>query len=309
MSKYSHTLLCLSGPTAVGKSDIAMEIARRLGSDIISADSMQIYRGMDIGTAKPTKLDQGIIKHHMIDIINCDEEYSSYMYKEAVDGIIAQHEESQQPSLIVGGTAFYLDSLLYKLDFEVNGQTIELRDRLLHEYTERGAQYLHDKLHNLDPQSAERIHPNNVKRVIRAIEVASMGGSLSNARDKCSRYNHVLFALSMNRPLLYERINNRVDTMVKQGLIEEVQNVYADYHDRRLQALQGIGYKEIIQYLEGEITLSDSVDLIKRHSRNYAKRQLTFLKRLNPIWLDVTSTQSNVIDTILDEYYMKSSYV
>ncbi len=297
------SLLCITGPTAVGKSAIAIEIAKILGTDIISADSMQIYRGMNIGTAKPTIDEQKIVKHHLIDIVNPNESFSSFLFKKNVEKIICNYDENKIP-LIVGGTGFYFDTLLYPLDFEVDSATLEYREELKNFVLNNGKDELYRKLTEVDPITAQDIHPNNVKRVIRALEIAKQGVKKSNYERKSRpNYPNIIFSLNKSREKLYYDIDKRVDKMLEIGLLGEVEKLYEEYHNKEYQSLQGIGYKELIEYIDGNLTLQEAVDTIKKNSRNYAKRQITFIKRLDTINIDVDEiNRKQIIDKILMEY-------
>lgn len=297
-----RTILCLTGPTAVGKSQLALQVASKLRCRIISADSMQIYKGFDVGTAKPSTEEQMKIKHEMIDVVEPTESYSSFNYKQAVSGIISDMNDNEVP-FVVGGTAFYIDSLLYKLDFDYTQESEQLRIELWKYYDEHGVDALHELLLNEDRVSAEKIHKNNVKRVIRALEIARSGKRRydnSNGREK--EHEYVLFALNMPRNELYERINQRVDGMMNCGLLDEVSRLYLSYHDKSLQCMQAIGYKELIEYIDGNISLQDAIELIKKNSRNYAKRQITYLKRMNPVWLDAKGDIDDLTCEIIEKY-------
>lgn len=283
-------ILILTGPTAVGKSDLALVIAEQLRTPIISADSMQIYKSMNIGTAKPSIDEQARVKHLLIDIVEPNAAFSGYLYKEAAEEAIRGLNVGQVPFL-VGGTAFYIESLLFPLDYRADANTQELRDRLWTFYEINGVDALFQMLEEKDEAASKAIEKNNVKRVIRALEIMlSSGVKLSErTRSREPRYNNLIFAVNLEREALYRRINQRVDKMLAGGLVDEVESIYAKYKNRSLQSLQAIGYKEIIAYLEGEISLEKAKEDIKQHSRNYAKRQLTFIKRLKPIWLDAQS--------------------
>ena len=229
-------LLCLTGPTASGKSAVALQLARNLSLDIISSDSMQIYKYMDIGTAKPRIEEQELVKHHMIDIVEPNESYSGFDYKQGVNSII---ESSKRDTfLLAGGTGFYIESVLYPLDFSADDNTKSIRAEMKQLYDKFGRDALYEKLVELDPKSAENIHPNNIVRVIRAIEIALSGEKKSErTRTRESEFEYAVFSLAMERNVLYDRINRRVDEMVKEGLIEEVEFVYKKYSSRNLQSL------------------------------------------------------------------------
>lgn len=294
-------ILCLTGPTAVGKSKLALQIAKLLNTRLISADSMQIYKGLDVGTAKPSIAEQKSVKHEMIDILLPNQSYSSFLYKQDVNKIL--DTMTDEIPFVVGGTAFYIDSVLYKLDYNYNQDSEKTREELWAYYNKHGADSLHKLLEDIDSASSERIHKNNVKRVIRALEIAKNGQIMSEGygnREK--EHDFVLFALNLPREKLYERIEQRVDEMIRDGLIDEVRTVYDKYKDKNLQSMQAIGYKEVITYLDGGATLNETIELIKKNSRNYAKRQITYLKRMNPIWLDAEVDIDSLCAEITENY-------
>ncbi|HPG91974.1 MAG TPA: tRNA (adenosine(37)-N6)-dimethylallyltransferase MiaA [Clostridia bacterium] len=290
-------LICIAGPTAVGKSDIALQLAKKLNRCIVSADSFAIYKGMDIGTAKPSKTEQAEAKHFMIDVVEPCEEYNAFLYSKAVDEVL----KTNPNAIAVGGTGLYFESLLYGLDFPNSDDTQKLRSELWDFCDKFGKEALHKKLAEINPERAEKIHPNNVKSVIRALEILDKKDFTTKKERKPVR-DYVLFAMNCDRNLLYERINTRVDKMFELGLVEEVELLSKKY-DSRCQAFQAIGYKETLEYLKGEFSLSDIKEQIKRHTRNYAKRQITFIKRLNPIWIDANKGKDDIIAEI--ESYLR----
>lgn len=278
-------VVAVVGPTASGKTDLALELARLFDGEIVSCDSMQIYRGMDIGTAKPTKAEMSLIKHHMIDIAEPSEPFSAADYaplaKEAVLDIISR---GKLP-IFCGGTGLYLDSVLYANEYADTETDPEVRKALFDEANEKGATALWERLLSVDPKSAEAIHPNNIKRVIRALEIYITSGITKAEWDRRSRltpppFDSVIIALERPRDELYERIDKRVDLMLKAGLEKEVREL-VDSGKLPLDstAAQAIGYKEFISYFEGTITLDEVSERIKQATRHYAKRQLTWFKR------------------------------
>jgi len=280
-------ILLIVGPTAVGKTDCAIQLAKRLNGEIISADSMQIYKEMDIGTAKVTKNEQDGVKHHLIDIITPDTDFSvAEFQKLAFDLIDDIHKRGKLP-IISGGTGLYINSILYDMDFNKTYSDSSFRNQLAKECSEKGKVFLHDKLTKIDPKAAKRIHPNNVKRVIRALEINHI--NKSNMRDFStdiklnSKYNPILIGLIRDRATLYERINLRVDLMIQQGLLEEVQNLLAQGYSKELTSLQALGYKEIVDYLNGKFDLEEMIEILKQSTRRYAKRQLTWFNRYSKI--------------------------
>ncbi len=299
-------ILGILGPTAVGKSRLALELAQKLNTEIISADSMQIYKGFDIGTAKPTKEEQSIVKHHLIDIVNPNESFSSYLFKKEAEKILQDFERRDLIPLIVGGTGFFFKNLLYQFDFEEGSDTDKVRENLMQLKDKNGTDYMFSLLRNIDPQSAEIIHPNDIKKVLRALEIYYTTGRTksSGQNNQKPRYSYKLFVLNRSREDLYNRINMRVDKMLEKGLVEEVHFIYKTIPPNS-QSLQGIGYKELIAYFNGECDLSQSIELIKQHSRNYAKRQITFYKKMDAFWLDATLSTNELIRQILEIYNQK----
>lgn len=299
-------ILGILGPTAVGKSQLALELAKQLNTEIISADSMQIYKGFNIGTAKPTKEEQSIVKHHLIDIVNPNESFSSYLFKKEAEKILQDFERRDLIPLIVGGTGFFFKNLLYQFDFEEGSDTDKVRENLMQLKDKNGTDYMFSLLRNIDPQSAEIIHPNDIKKVLRALEIYYTTGRTksSGQNNQKPRYSYKLFVLNRSREDLYNRINMRVDKMLEKGLVEEVHFIYKTIPPNS-QSLQGIGYKELIAYFNGECDLSQSIELIKQHSRNYAKRQITFYKKMDAFWLDATLSTNELIRQILEIYNQK----
>ncbi|MCH5280195.1 MAG: tRNA (adenosine(37)-N6)-dimethylallyltransferase MiaA [Lachnospiraceae bacterium] len=277
-------LIILTGPTAVGKTELSIGLAKAIGGEIISADSMQVYRHMDIGSAKITKEEMQGVPHHLTDILEPFEECNVFFFqkaaKKAMEGI---YERGNIP-LIVGGTGFYIQSVLYDIAFHENETDLSYRVRLEQLAEKEGAEVLHQKLREVDPVSAGEIHPNNIKRVIRALEYYHLNHlpiSLHNEaeRQKESPYDFRYFVLTDDRAVLYERIDKRVDKMMEQGLLDEVKKLREMGCDRELVSMQGLGYKELLGYLEGEYDLERAVYLIKRDTRHFAKRQLTWFRR------------------------------
>lgn len=277
-------VLVLAGPTASGKTSLSVKMAKALNGEIISADSMQVYRRMDVGTAKVTPEEADGIPHHLIDVIDPEEEWNVARFvEEAQEKIREIHARGKLP-IICGGTGFYLHALLYAADFEEEEGQEALRVSLEQAMELLGPEVMHERLRQVDPISAEIIHPNNRKRVIRALEYQLLHGepiSDLNARQKEreSAYNLAFLVLSMDRSVLYERIERRVDLMLEAGLVEEVERLLAEGLRPGMTAMQGIGYKEIVPYLQGERTLEESVYILKRDTRHFAKRQLTWFRR------------------------------
>ncbi len=285
-------LIILTGPTGVGKTALSVELARDIGGSIISADSMQIYRGMDIGTAKVTPEEMGGIPHYLIDIMDPSENYSVSTFKEQALIALADIREKGRIPIICGGTGFYIQALLYDVDLSDESENGLVRERLEKEASKLGPDVMYERLRSVDPASCETIHKNNIKRVIRALEFYEITGSPisdhnAKERQKESAYNSAYFVLTMDRARLYERIDKRVDIMMEEGLLEEARRVYDLGLSRELTAMQAIGYRELFSCFDGEISLDRAVELIKQNSRHYAKRQLTWFKREKEvIWLE-----------------------
>ncbi len=277
-------LLILTGPTAVGKTALSIRAAKAFGGEIISADSMQVYQYMDIGSAKVTKEEMAGISHHLIDVLRPEEPFHvvkfQSMAKEAINGI---YERGHLP-ILTGGTGFYIQALLYDIDFTENDADTGYRERLERLAEERGAGYLHQMLRERDARSAEDIHENNIKRVIRALEFYEKTGKPISEhnqaeREKESPYQFAYVVLFRDRTELYERIDLRVDKMMKDGLLDEVRHLREMGYTRDMVSMRGLGYKELLAYLDGETTLSEAVRILKRDTRHFAKRQLTWFKR------------------------------
>ncbi|MBR5349435.1 MAG: tRNA (adenosine(37)-N6)-dimethylallyltransferase MiaA [Lachnospiraceae bacterium] len=285
-------LIVLTGPTAAGKTELSLRVAERYGCEIISADSMQVYKYMDIGSAKIGADEMRGIRHHLIDVLMPEEEFSVYrfvqMAKQAIDEIYGRGKIP----LVVGGTGFYIRALLYDAEFTEESADNELRARLEALAEEIGPEALHERLIEVDPESAKIIHPNNVKRVIRALEFYEQNARPisehnEEQRAKESPYDFCYFVLNMDRAALYDRIEQRVDQMVKQGLKAEVERLRAMGYSRELVSMQGLGYKEYLDHLNGEISEEEAIYRIKRDTRHFAKRQLTWFRReRDVIWLD-----------------------
>ena len=275
-------LIIITGPTAVGKTDLSIHLAKSLNAEIISADSMQIYEHMDIGSAKVTKEEMDGVAHYLIDEVKPDYTFSVSEFQDRANKYITEITEKGKNVLVTGGTGLYLNSLIYNMDFAKSDANSELREKLRIELEEHGIDYMHDKLRSLDAESADRIHKNNTKRVIRALEVCLSGEKMndfSNDLKFNEKYNPIIIVLNREREHLYERINKRVDIMMDGGLIKEVKKLLQMGYTKENISMQGIGYKEIIKYLDGEYLLDEAVEIIKRDSRRYAKRQLTWFRR------------------------------
>lgn len=286
-------LLVIIGPTAVGKTKLSVAMAKRFNGEIISGDSMQIYRGMDIGTAKIRKDEMEGIPHHLIDIKEPNESFSVAEFQQLVREEIAGIAGRGKLPIIAGGTGLYIQSVIYDYRFsDVSGDE-KLRQELEQRAKEIGHEALHQELRKVDPISAATIHPNNVRRVIRALEIYYQAGKPRNEFENIGPadilYNAAVVGLTMDREQLYQRINARVDSMMEEGLLEEVKQLY-QLGLRNCQSIQAIGYKEIYQYLDGEISLETAVEKLKQNSRRYAKRQLTwFRNKMEVKWFDLTN--------------------
>ena len=289
-------LIILTGPTAVGKTDLSIQLAKAVDAEIVSADSMQIYKYMDIGSAKVTEEEMQGVKHYLVDEIEPDMPFSVSEYKRMAEEYIDEISSRGKNVIVTGGTGLYLNSLIYDMDFGKSDANQELREELNKELEENGPAYMYEKLVSLDKEAAERIHPNNTKRAIRAIEVA-MSGEKMNDFSKDLRYNKkyrpIIIVLNRDRQALYDRINLRVDIMLKNGLIEEVKGLLEKGYTKDIISMQGIGYKEIIKYFDGEYTLDEAIEIIKRDSRRYAKRQLTWFRRYEDAkWFEIDKFDS-----------------
>ncbi|MYB94025.1 tRNA (adenosine(37)-N6)-dimethylallyltransferase MiaA [Candidatus Poribacteria bacterium] len=275
-------LLCLLGPTAVGKTEIAIQLAQHLDAEIVSVDSRQIYRQMDIGTAKPTPEEQRAARHHLIDCVDISQPFSVADYQSLADTAIADIQNRGKRALLVGGAGLYFRAVVDGL-FEGPGADTALRNRLEQEATQHGVDVLHERLRTCDPASADRIHPNNLVRVIRALEVYELTGIPMSQHQQqwhqgSQRYPFIAFCLTMPRALLYQRIEQRVNVMLANGLVAEVEVLLAAGYTRDTGALRSFGYKELIAYLDGECTYLEAVEQLKRNTRRFAKRQLTWFR-------------------------------
>lgn len=287
-------VLALVGPTGSGKTQTAIRLCRELNAEIVSMDSMQIYRGMDIGTAKPTKEEQDAAPHHMIDVADPDTLFTVAMYRDMASRVIDDILSRGRTPLLVGGTGLYLDALSYEMKLGENGADSALREALNKIAQEDGGPAkLHARLRQVDPASAEKLHPNDIRRVIRALEIyESSGKTKTEQREQQRRegaYHIQVYGLSLPREQMYARINERVDQMISDGLIDEVKGLLERGIEPRREggAMQAIGYKEIVSALRGEISMGEAIDLIKQGSRRYAKRQWTWFRRdQRTVWFD-----------------------
>ncbi|KAB2444199.1 tRNA (adenosine(37)-N6)-dimethylallyltransferase MiaA [Bacillus luti] len=301
------------GPTAVGKTKLSIDLAKALNGEVISGDSMQIYRTMDIGTAKVTKEEMDGIPHYMVDIKDPEDSFSVAEFQERVRKHIREITERGKLPIIVGGTGLYIQSVLFDYQFTDDAGDVIYREQMEKLALERGVEYVHKKLQEVDPESAERIHANNVRRVIRALEIFhTTGEKMSEQIEKQEKellYDVSLIGLTMDRAMLYDRINLRVDLMMEQGLLEEVEGLYSR-GVRDCQSIQAIGYKEIYDYFENRVSLEEAVSQLKTNSRRYAKRQLTwFRNKMDVTWFDVTDGEkaSEILRYIEGKLQLKSN--
>lgn len=301
-------VIIIVGPTAVGKTNLSIKLAKKLKSEIISGDSMQVYKGMDIGTGKVTEEEMDQIPHHMLDILTPDRPFSVADYQKYVQNKISELNQRSTIPLIVGGSGLYIQAVLYDYIFSEQKRDETRTNQLEARMETEGNLALYEELQKVDPEQAEKIHPNNKRRVIRALEVYQATEKTLSERQseqsKTSKYDYYIIGLKMDREALYEKINKRVDSMIKNGLIEEVQHLYAQGYEHT-QAMKAIGYKELIPYIKGEADLDSAVELLKRNSRRYAKRQYTWFKnQMNIHWYDITETKyDKIVDNIIKDVF------
>lgn len=300
-------LIILAGPTAVGKTKLSIALAKAVKGQIISADSMQVYRGMDIGTAKIMPEEMNGVSHHLINVLEPTEDFHVVKFQELAKAALSEIYAAGDVPILVGGTGFYIQALLYDIDFSEQDEDTEYRQQLQQLAKEHGAEYLHQLLAEIDPESAKVIHANNIKRVIRALEFHHQtGGCISKhneeQRKKQSPYNYLYFVLKDDRQKLYDRIDRRIDEMLEQGLVDEVAGLVNHGCTRDMVSMQGLGYKEILDYLDGSCTLEEAVYRLKRDTRHFAKRQLTWFKREPDVhWLNrEDKTEDELLNQMLD---------
>lgn len=281
-------ILVILGPTATGKSHCAIEIAKKYNGEIISGDSMLVYKGMDIGTAKPTPEELAAVPHHLVDILPPDASFSVVDFKQQAERLITEITARGHLPIIAGGTGLYIKALLEGYAFNEAEEDSELRRELEREATEQGAQALHERLRELAPQEAERIHPNNVRRVIRALESVLQGESVNQYGAAEMPYNALVIGLNMERQALYARINRRVDLMLEAGLEQEVHGLLEQGVHPDCQSMQSIGYRQMVWYIDAGLPYAEAVEKLKQATRNFAKRQLTWYKKMPYIhWLQL----------------------
>lgn len=311
MNEMDKPVIVIVGPTAVGKTELSISLAKKLDGEIISADSMQIYKGMDIGTAKPFKSERKYILHHMIDIKEPHEEYSVAMFKEEARKRLRVVSQQGKVPVVVGGTGLYINALIYDYSLEKLPRDLELREELRKKAISQGVNRLYEELMELDKKAAEKIHPNDEKRIIRALEVIYLTGELFSKHQENqwnSPFNTFMVGLTRDREELYRKIEERVEQMLEYGLVKEVKKLLDEGFEPGATSMQALGYKEIVMYLQGEITLEESIKLIKKGTKRLAKRQLSWFKRdPNIIWYNLSKTslykvEKDIIAGILQEY-------
>ena len=304
-----NKLIILAGPTASGKTSVSIDLAKRLGGEIISADSMQVYKYMDVGTAKISVEEMQGVKHHLIDVLDPKEDFNIVKFQNMVKCSIEEIVKNGHIPILVGGTGFYIQSIIYDIDFNTEDDNSSVRKKLEEEYDTLGADFMYEKLKKIDSVSAGIIHKNNKKRIIRAIEFFLINNEPISShnevqRKKNSPYDYRFFVLNPPRDILYERINKRVNIMVENGLVDEVKKLREMGLSMENISMQGIGYKEIIEYLNGEVSLESAIENIKQNTRHMAKRQVTWFKReKDVIYVDPFSFESNekIVDYMIEK--------
>lgn len=304
----NNKLVIISGPTAVGKTKISVELAKRINGEIISADSMQVYKHMDIGTAKITSEEMQGVPHYLIDILEPSEDFNVVTFKNLASEKVKEIESRDKIPIVVGGTGFYIQALLYDIDFTDNDNDMSYRTELEAIAKEKGNSVLYDMLKSLDGEAAAEIHPNNVKRVIRALEFYKKSNQKISEHNKTERqkkspYDAKYFALTDEREKIYENIEKRIDKMLEMGLVTEVKALIETGISRTGTAMQGLGYKEIAAYLNGEMSFEEAIYVLKRDTRHFAKRQLTWLRReKNVIWFDKSEiSEDQILNDMITE--------
>lgn len=305
MEEEKPKAIVICGPTASGKTALSIELAKKIDGEIISCDSMQIYKDMDIGTAKPTKEEMQGIKHYLIDFVSPDKRYSVADFKQDAKNAMKEIIAKGKTPIIVGGTGLYVDSLIYEIDYPNIEFDENYRKQLEEKTKQEGLEKLYEEAKKIDPQAIKKISVNDQKRILRILEIYHATGKNKTEQEKESRknpveYDYHVYAINWDREKLYERINKRVDIMIEQGIIEEVKRIYQKY-DTFPTAMQGLGYKEVVEYLENKCTKEEMIEKIKMETRRYAKRQLTwFRKNKQTIWLDGQEKIQNNIKIILE---------
>lgn len=290
-----ENVIVIVGPTASGKTKLSIALAKELGGEIISADSMQIYKYMDIGTAKPTNEEREGIKHYLMDEVLPSSDFSVAQFKTLAYKYIEEILEKGKTPIVVGGTGLYINSLIYNIEFSKTTSDLVYRKKLQDEAFDKGHEYLYNMLQNVDAKTAKKLHVNDTKRIIRALEVFHVTGNTISyynelSKNKSPEYNFIILGLKVDRQVLYERINLRVEKMFDEGLLKEVEKLVDLGYDKYCVPMQGIGYKEMLSFVNGEVNLNEAMDMIKQATRRYAKRQNTWFKRLDNVkWFDVTN--------------------
>ena len=295
-------ILVVCGPTASGKTGFAVQMAQKLHSEVISADCMLVYRGFDIGTAKPTEKERAGVPHHLIDVVGANEKFSASDYEALARPVCERLLAENKNPVVCGGTGFYIQSLLFSRSLGNVGASEEVRRKYERMEIELGKEAVFARLQAVDSESAAKLHPNDVKRVIRALEIFELTGKKKSEQEDgfVARYPYVAVAFDYPREELYARIDARVEQMLQDGLVEEVQKILADGTSEQSQSMQGIGYKEVVQFLKKEISYSTMRDVIKQNSRNYAKRQITFFKKFPGfVWLEPSADNIAKVTEIL----------
>lgn len=301
------TVIIIAGPTAVGKTEITLQLAAQLGGEIISADSMQIYRRMNIGSAKPSQEEMAVAPHHLIDILEPEQSFSVADFQRLAKNAIREIHSRDRIPVVSGGTGLYINSLLYNMDFSGTTSDDSFRKELEEYLRTEGTEALYQRLVNQDPEGAAAIHPNNVKRVIRAIEINEMGGAKKGdfirTPVRNSEFSFLFVCLTRPRMELYDRINKRVDLMLSAGLLSEVEQLVESGCHGELQSMQGIGYKELLAFMDGHLGYEEAVNSIKQNTRHYAKRQMTWFNRYQEAhWLDLSQVKdtANAVGAVMD---------
>ncbi len=303
-------VIAIAGPTASGKTALAVELAKKINGEVISCDSMQIYKDMSIGTAKPTVEEMDGVPHYLIDFVSPDERYSVADFKRDAEEKIEYVLSRGKVPILCGGTGLYIDTLVLGIDYPEIELDQEYRDELMKKAeSEEGLKELYEEAKSIDPEAMEKISENDKKRITRVLELYKATGKTKTELEKISRsngvkYDYRVFAIDMDREKLYDRINRRVDIMIEQGLIDEVRNII-DKYDKFPTAMQGLGYKEVVEYFDGKLTKQEMIDKIKQETRRYAKRQLTwFRKNKNIVWIDGLDDRNKNIDLIISNVNM-----
>lgn len=304
MDKPKVIVIC--GPTASGKTSLSISLAKKINGEIVSCDSMQIYKEMDIGSAKPTVEEMQEIKHYLVDFVSPEKRYSVSEYKEDASKAIEEIINKGKTPIIVGGTGLYLNSLIYNIQYNEMEVDLNYRRELEKEAEEYGLEVLYNRAKEIDPEAMEKVSANDKKKITRVLEIYNATGRNKTELEKKSRkevpYNYLIFGINMERSILYDRINKRVDIMLEQGLIEEVKNLINKYSNMPT-AMQGLGYKEVKEFLDGNISKEEMIEKIKMETRRYAKRQITWFKRIeNIIWLDGLNKTEENVNSIMEVY-------